>query len=170
MSVICSWEIDNSYQEIPFSFDAEELIETLAEEVLTEEGLVYEPEISVLFTDSEGIREINRETREIDAPTDVLSFPMLEFDTPGDFSFLTEEDEAFDPVTGELLLGDIVLNIDRVLSQAGEYGHSVRREFAFLIVHSLLHLCGYDHMEDAERLVMEDRQRDVLNRLGIVRD
>ena len=169
MSVICTWEIDNSYSQNPFSFDAEALIAELAEEVLAEEGLEYEPELSVLFTDSEGIREINRENRGLDAPTDVLSFPMLEFETPGDFSFLTEEDEVFDPITGELVLGDIVLNIDRVLSQAEEYGHSVRREFAFLTVHSLLHLCGYDHMEEEERLVMEEKQRTILDRLGIVR-
>ncbi|MBR0152659.1 MAG: rRNA maturation RNase YbeY [Lachnospiraceae bacterium] len=169
MSVICTWEIENSYEEQPFSFDAEALIEELAEEVLGEEGLEYEAEISVLFTDSEGIREINREARGLDVPTDVLSFPMLEYETPGDFSFLSEEDEVFDPVTGELVLGDIVLNIDRVLSQAEEYGHSVRREFAFLVVHSLLHLCGYDHMEEEERLVMEEKQRTVLDRLGIVR-
>jgi probable rRNA maturation factor len=101
----------------------------------------------------------------------VLSFPNVEYDTPADFSYVTEHPEdCMDPDTGELVLGDVILNVDRVRSQAKEYNHSERREMAFLVAHSLLHLCGYDHMEDAERLVMEEKQEAVLQKLGITRD
>lgn len=112
---------------------------------------------------------MNREFRQIDAPTDVLSFPMLEYQTPGDFSGFEEEEDSFDPESGELLLGDIVISKDKVLRQAEEYGHSPKREFAFLIAHSMLHLFGYDHMEEDERLVMEQKQREILERVGILR-
>ncbi|MBR1758614.1 MAG: rRNA maturation RNase YbeY [Lachnospiraceae bacterium] len=168
MTLICSWEASTK-DASSFSFDPEAQIRMLAEAVLEEEGLEYDFELSVVMTDNEGIREVNAETRQIDAPTDVLSFPMLTFETPGDFSFISEDEDFFDPDTGELLLGDIVLNLDRVFSQAEEYGHSVDREFSFLIVHSLLHLCGYDHMLDEERAQMEEKQRTILDRLGIVR-
>jgi len=170
MSIICSWEIEAEHFEQSLGFPVEETIHQLTEAVLDEEGLEYEAELSVVFTDSEGIREVNRETRGLDVPTDVLSFPMLEFEAPGDFSFVNEEDgDFFDPVTGELLLGDILLNMDRVFLQAEEYGHSAHREFSFLIVHSLLHLCGYDHMEEEDRILMEEKQRLILDRLGISR-
>ena len=102
---------------------------------------------------------MNLEHRGIDRATDVLSFPMLEFDHPGDFSIIDEETaDVFDPESGELMLGDIVISVDKVLEQAQEYGHSPKREYAFLIAHSMLHLCGYDHMDDEERKVMEEKQ------------
>ncbi len=132
----------------------------------------YEAEVNLLITDEEGIREINRQFRNVDAPTDVLSFPMNEFPAEGDFSFLEDDEageDAFNPETGELLLGDIVICAPRVISQAEAYGHSRRREYAFLITHSVLHLCGYDHMEDEEREWMEEKQREILGKLGITR-
>ncbi|MBQ4176087.1 MAG: rRNA maturation RNase YbeY [Lachnospiraceae bacterium] len=89
---------------------------------------------------------------------------------PGDFSQINEEgSDEFDPDSGELLLGDIVINADRVIEQAQEYGHSQRREYAFLIAHSILHLTGYDHMEDEEREQMEERQRSIMEKVGIGR-
>ena len=112
---------------------------------------------------------MNREHRHIDRATDVLSFPMLEYETPGDLSGIEESADAFDPETGELMLGDIVISKDRVIAQAEEYGHSVRREYAFLIAHSMLHLLGYDHMEEEERRLMEDRQRKIMEKAGILR-
>ncbi|MCR5162006.1 MAG: rRNA maturation RNase YbeY [Lachnospiraceae bacterium] len=132
----------------------------------------YEAEVNLLITDEEGIREINRQFRNVDAPTDVLSFPMNQFPSEGDFSFLEDdeaEEDAFNPETGELLLGDIVICASRVISQAESYGHSRKREYAFLITHSVLHLCGYDHMEDEERERMEEKQREILGKLGITR-
>lgn len=131
----------------------------------------YECQVNVLFTDNEGIREINKEQRELDAPTDVLSFPMLEYESAGDFSGINEEDAwLFDPESGELLLGDIVLNMDRIKSQAEEYGHAKKRELAFLTAHSMLHLFGYDHMEEEERLIMEEKQEEILRSRGYTRD
>ncbi|MBE5960370.1 MAG: rRNA maturation RNase YbeY, partial [Lachnospiraceae bacterium] len=103
-------------------------------------------------------------------PTDVLSFPMVDYEVPSDFDHLEESaDDYFNPETGELLFGDIVISVDKVISQAEEYGHSTERELAFLVAHSMLHLCGYDHMEDEERLVMEERQKQILDQLNITR-
>ena len=126
--------------------------------------------MNLLVTDSENIRQMNLEYRQIDSPTDVLSFPMQEFDHPADFSAFREGDySVFDPASGELMLGDIVVNSERVAQQAREYGHSQKREFAFLIAHSLLHLVGYDHMEEEERLEMEDQQKRIMELVRIPR-
>ncbi|MBR6537969.1 MAG: rRNA maturation RNase YbeY [Lachnospiraceae bacterium] len=155
---------------IPFSFDYKELTERVINGALDYIGCPYEAEVNVLFTDNESIREINRENRDIDAPTDVLSFPMGEYSEPGVFDTLEEEQpEVFHPETGELMLGDIVISVDRVLSQAEEFGHSVERELGFLLAHSILHLCGFDHMEEEERLVMEEKQRQIMDALQIYR-
>ena len=127
-------------------------------------------EISLILTDNERIREVNRENREIDRETDVLSFPNVDFEKESEFIF-SEEQEAdyFDPETGELILGDIMISVDKVKEQAFNYGHSLKREFAFLVAHSMLHLCGYDHMEETEAAVMEKKQEAVLQKLGITR-
>ena len=120
--------------------------------------------------DNDEIHEINNRQRNIDRPTDVLSFPMLEYDKPGDFDKFENDLYAFDPDTGELTLGDIVISYDKVISQAEEYNHSVKREFAFLVAHSMLHLFGYDHIDDNERMEMEQKQKEILNNLGITRE
>lgn len=134
-------------------------------------GCPYECEINVIFTDNEGIQTINREYRKIDAPTDVLSFPMIDYKSPGDFLWLeSSPPDYFNQDTGELLLGDIILNINRIETQAEEYGHTRRRELAFLVAHSMLHLFGYDHMEDEERINMENMQEEILNKKGYTRD
>ena len=113
---------------------------------------------------------MNREVRQIDRSTDVLSFPQVEYPSPADFSWAEEhEADCFDPDSGELVLGDIVVSLDHVKEQAAQYGHGCRREFAFLIVHSMLHLLGYDHMEAREAAVMEKKQADILDSLGIRR-
>ena len=130
----------------------------------------WEASVCVTITDSESVHDLNLRTRRIDSTTDVLSFPMLELPAPGDLSMIAEGDwGCFDPETGELLLGDIVLNADRVISQAEEYGHSIERELAFLTAHSMFHLFGYDHEDDAEREIMEAKQRALLEGLGITR-
>ena len=107
--------------------------------------------------------------RQIDRATDVLSFPMADYETPGDFSHLDEDAGLFHPDTGELMLGDIVISVDKVFEQAEEYGHSTEREFSFLFAHSMLHLLGYDHMEPDEAAVMEAKQAKALEDLGITR-
>lgn len=153
-----------------FDFDFEEIETKVVEACLDYADCPYEAEINILLTNDEQIRTINREYRGIDAPTDVLSFPGINYTVPGDFSGL-EEDIAscFHPETGELLLGDIVISLERAKQQANEYGHSLKRELAFLTTHSMFHLFGYDHMEEEERKVMEDKQREVLDQLKILR-
>ena len=150
-------------------FDVKETAELIVKTALDCEECPYEAEVNLLLTDDEAIHEMNREHRHIDRATDVLSFPMIEYEIPGDLSGIEESADAFDPETGELMLVDIVISKDRVIAQAEEYGHSVRREYAFLIAHSMLHLLGYDHMDEEERKVMEDRQREIMEKAGIPR-
>ena len=154
-----------------FPFDAKALLERVAQAVLDSENCPYEAAVNLLLTDGEGIREYNKTYRNIDAETDVLSFPNLEFEVPGDFSGAEESGaDCFDPDSGELVLGDIILNTALVKEQAEEYGHSELREFAFLLAHSLYHLCGYDHMEPEEAALMEEKQECVLQSLSITRE
>ncbi len=153
-----------------FSFHYRKLAEDVIEAALDTEAFPYEAEVSLTLVSDAGMREINSETRGIDSTTDVLSFPMLEYSTPADFSAIEEEwDECVNPDTGEVVLGDIVISVDRVREQAAAYGHSEKREYAFLITHSMLHLCGYDHIEESDRILMEERQRLILDRLNIKR-
>lgn len=155
--------------EIRLPIPCEETARLAIETALDVLGCPYETEVNLLLTTSEQIREMNREFRDIDRATDVLSFPMIDFPAPGNFEGLEERDDCFDPETGELTLGDIVISKEKVLEQAEAYGHSVLREFAFLIVHSVLHLTGYDHMEDEERACMEARQREIMEQADILR-
>lgn len=156
-------------QEKTVSFDYEQLVNSIIPFTIEYENCPYEAEVSVVITDDEVIRETNREFRGIDKATDVLSFPMCTYEIPGDFNALEEQD-VFHPETGELLLGDIMISYDHVQKQAKEFGHSEIREFAFLTVHSMLHLFGYDHETEAERTIMEDKQKEILEKLGINRD
>lgn len=153
-----------------FDFDYEEVIKSVTDYALEYINCPYEAEINVTLTDNENIRVINNEYRQFDKATDVLSFPMIEYNEPGDFSVVEEQaEEYFDPDSGELVLGDIVISVDKVKSQAEEYGHSQKRELAFLVAHSMLHLFGFDHMVDEERTDMENRQREILDKLNITR-
>ena len=153
-------ELDLNYQEVA---------QIVGDAVLDYEQCPYESEVELLLTMDEEIREMNREFRDIDRATDVLSFPMIAYESPADFAFLEEDESCFDPDTGELMLGNIVISKQKVVEQAEEYGHTVEREYAFLIAHSMLHLLGYDHMEEEERAVMEKKQREILDGLGITR-
>ncbi|HIZ79094.1 MAG TPA: rRNA maturation RNase YbeY [Candidatus Lachnoclostridium stercorigallinarum] len=145
----------------------ETIIRDVIEEAMDYEGCPYEAEVSVILTDNEAIREINRDYRQIDRPTDVLSFPMVDYEQPADFDGLEDRaEDYFNPETGELMLGDIIVSVDKVEEQAEKYGHSQARELAFLVAHSMLHLFGYDHMEEEERLVMEKKQAEILERRG----
>lgn len=156
--------------ELSFDFDEDSYVEKVILAALDYVNCPYEAEVNVLFTDNAGIHEMNRDYRAIDRPTDVLSFPMVAYDIPGNFDTLEEEqEECFHPETGELLLGDIVLSYDKIKEQAKEYGHSELRELCFLVAHSMLHLAGYDHMEEEERAQMEQMQREILEQLEIFR-
>ena len=150
--------------------DYEEIIKNVIEAALDYEKCPYEAQVYVLLTDNEEIHQINREHRQIDRPTDVLSFPMAEYPAPADFSDIEERDpDAFHPETGELILGDIIISMDKVKEQAKAYGHSNTRELAFLVAHSMLHLMGYDHMTPEEAVEMERRQEAILTELNYTR-
>lgn len=156
--------------EVNFPFDVQEILNRIMDAVTQMENCPYETAVNLLITDNAGIREYNKDYRGIDHETDVLSFPNITFDREGDFTQVERmAADYFDPDSGELILGDIILSADRVLSQAQEYGHGVLREFAFLTAHSMFHLCGYDHMEEQEAAVMEKKQEMVLTELGISR-
>jgi len=156
---------------VTFAFDAKEMLDLIMGEVLAQEDCPYEAQVNLLITDNQGIHEFNRQYRQVDAPTDVLSFPMIGFVREADFSIVEDEEaDYFDPESGELLLGDIILSAEKVKEQAAAFCHSVKREFAFLIAHSMLHLCGYDHMSKKEAEVMEKKQENILRTLGITRD
>ena len=132
---------------------------------LEAEGVDFPCEVDVSVTDDRGIHQINLEMRGVDAPTDVLSFPAFAL-TPGE---LPGEEDA-DPATGLVPLGDMVLSLERVRAQAKEYGHSVRREIAYLAVHSVLHLLGYDHLDEGpEKARMREREEIIMERLDLSR-
>lgn len=157
--------------EIRFDFNEEELASDVILFTIEHEQFPYEAEVNLTITDNEGIREVNRTYREIDSATDVLSFPMLAYERAGDFSGLEEDyEDNFNPDTGEIMLGDILISADKVREQAKAYGHSEMREYAFLIVHSMLHLFGYDHMTVEEATEMEAKQNEILNEMHIMRE
>ncbi len=165
MTIHFDYEVEES-----FDFDYEAMERSVIEACLDYVDCPYEAEVSILLTDNEQILQINQEFRNMDAPTDVLSFPVIDYEIPGDFTELEASTaDYFHPETGELLLGDIVISLERAKEQACEYGHSLRRELAFLTAHSMFHLFGFDHMEEEERRSMEEKQKDVLDKLQILR-
>ena len=152
-----------------FDFDPDQIAKKVCEEVLVQEDFPRDAEISLLVTDAEEVHRLNLEFRGIDRTTDVLSFPGLNFDDPALFEDSIDS-SSINPDNGCVMLGDIVINAQKVKEQAAEYGHTELREFAFLVAHSMLHLCGYDHMTLEEADVMEKRQELALMSLGITRD
>lgn len=142
------------------------LIRKVIRTTLAAEGLALPCEVDVSVTSDAIIRQINLERRGVDRPTDVLSFPMFEL-SPGELP--TEKDA--DPGAGLIPLGDMVISMERVQAQAKEYGHSNRRELCYLVVHSTLHLLGYDHLDEGPmKAQMRQREEYILDKLGIVRD
>lgn len=152
--------LSNEQEKIEPPQDIENLIEICTAAALEEEGIDDTAEVSVTLVDNEGIRRLNKEHRDIDRETDVLSFPL------GD-----DDGYEIDPDNDAIMLGDIVISLEKAAQQAQEYGHSYRREVAFLITHSLFHLLGYDHVNsEEEEKEMFDKQEKVLEKLGITRD
>lgn len=161
--------VENETQK-EFSFSVQEVFEKVAGEVLNTENCPYEVCINLLLTDNTGIRSYNSEYRSIDKETDVLSFPNIDYKSAGDFDIVEEQEaDCFDLSSGELMLGDIIISVEKIEEQSQEYGHSELREFAFLVAHSMFHLCGYDHITDEDASVMERKQEMVLDKLGIHR-
>ena len=158
--------IENITEEEELSEEIKETIEACIEKSLEYEGCDFDAQVSVTICNNEQIHEINLEQREIDAPTDVLSFPMLYFDENGDIL-----DSDYDMDGDFVIIGDIVISKERAQEQAQEFGHSLRREMAFLTVHSMLHLLGYDHVDSKEEEeIMFAKQEEILNLLGITRE
>ncbi len=156
--------IENEQEKIAFTEEHEALIEKVLNSVLENEGFLKECEISVVITDDENICALNGEYRAKNVPTDVLSFPMLEFDE--NLNIISGED-GYD---GPVLLGDIVLSLERALAQSEEYNHSFEREIGFLCAHSTLHLLGYDHEDSEEsRLEMRKKEEAALLKIGLTR-
>lgn len=156
--------------EVTFPFDYKELANKVISYTMEREDFPFEAEVNLTLVDEPTILQINQEYRQIEKSTDVLSFPMISYEQPGDFSGIEEDiEDNFNPDTGEALLGDIIICVPKVFAQAEEYGHSVEREFAFLIVHSMLHLFGYDHMTPDEAAFMENKQREILSEMKILR-
>ena len=150
--------------------DCPALAKMVAEKVLDMEKCPWDAQVNLVLTDNEEIKRVNIEFRGIERATDVLSFPMADYPVPGDFSDIEERDpDAFHPETGELMLGDIIISMDKVKEQAKAYGHSNTRELAFLVAHSMLHLMGYDHMEEDEKRIMRQKEENVLEKLKILR-
>lgn len=146
-----------------FPFHYRVLIEKAVLKVMEDKNIPPELDVNVLLVTPEEIRDINRQTRELDQVTDVLSFPYFDYETPGFF------DRDRIDWADEDILGDIVICGDKVFEQACEYGHSLKRELAFLTVHSMLHLTGYDHMAEEDAAVMETEQKKIMEELGITR-
>lgn len=142
----------NNENNYPIEAFYEDIMKKIASLALEKEGLDDNYEVGLTYVSKEEIRDLNRDYRDIDKVTDVLSFPLIE-----DFS------------SDETLLGDVVISYEVAQEQAKEYGHSLEREIMFLFTHSILHLLGYDHIEDDERLIMEQRQREILDELKIMR-
>lgn len=164
--------IDNRQTNIMLNSDDEEILKEIIDYTLKEEGVNRAYEISIILIDNNMIKELNLEYRNIDKETDVLSFPMLEYspkkvykDLYINFDFT---DDYFDE--GNLILGDIALSLEKAKEQSEEYGHSFIREICYLTIHSLLHLLGYDHMDEDERFIMREREEEILEKFNITRD
>lgn len=147
------------YTDESLSESEETAMKNAATKALEKEGFLFDCEISVVITGSEGIREINKEHRNIDKPTDVLSFPQYEFVSPT--VFVDDLDEEPKPI----MLGDIVIAKDVMIAQAEEIGHSFEDELSYLTVHSVLHLLGYDHMDEQDKIVMREREKIIVGEL-----
>lgn len=163
---------DDRQDKIEVSEEFIKSIEEVCSFTLKEEKVDVNYQISLLFVDNEEIKEINAETRNIDKETDVLSFPMIDYEKDKVFKDMYigyEFDETY--MDGdELVLGDMVLSLEKALEQSKEYNHSFQREVSYLVVHSILHLLGYDHMEEEEKVRMRKREEEILNKLNIRRE
>ncbi len=155
----------NEQDKFKTGFKLKRLVKRAISNSLDYMGFEKNSEVSVMFTNNDGIHELNKLHRDIDRPTDVLSFPMLEYDENGD---IIEEFIEYGE-SGKLCLGDIVISLERAKEQAEEYGHSFEREVGFLTVHSMLHLLGYDHMEEEDEKEMFGYQSKILKEMGLNR-
>ena len=164
--------VDNRQEKIEVTEEFTEGLKKVINFALKEEEVDLECEVSLLFVDNDEIREINNETRQIDRETDVLSFPMLDYENKKIFKecYKNHEFSESDFDGEELVLGDIVLSLEKALEQSKEYNHSYEREASYLVVHAVLRLLGYDHMEDEDKVIMRKREEEILGKLNIIRE
>ncbi|WP_308638862.1 rRNA maturation RNase YbeY [Paenibacillus silvisoli] len=165
MSLQLEWSNNQTKIDIPESFYG--VLEQLLQLAGKAEGLT-EGEVALTIVDDEEIHQLNREYRNIDRPTDVLSFAMQE-ETDEELEIIYEVEDESEQVPFEGMLGDIIISAERAKLQSEEYGHSLERELGFLFVHGFLHLIGYDHQDDASEAVMTEKQEAVLSQLGLTR-
>ena len=158
--------ITNQQDEVEISDEIQDAVSKVVEKVIEQQGILIPVEISLVFTDDERICELNRNFRDKDIPTDVLSFPQLEFEKPGVIQAGDYPKEDGYPI---LPLGDIVISVERAQEQAEMFGHSFMREIGYLTAHSMFHLLGYDHEQEDEKKVMRSKEEAVLNEIGLTR-
>lgn len=163
--------IDNRQNRIEVDNELEQVLNQVIEYALKEEKVSQDYEVSIIFVDNEEIKKLNSEFRNIQRETDVLSFPMLEYPTGRVFKevYLNHsfDDSYYDE--GKLVLGDIALSLEKALEQSEEFGHSFYREVCYLTIHSILHLLGYDHIENEDKIVMRNREEEILSKFNINR-
>lgn len=165
MSLILDWNNNQTKFDIPEAWI--EKLNRILQLAAEAEGLTS-GEVTLTFTDNEEIHELNKQYRNIDRPTDVLSFALNDDGVDElDIIFEVESEDEIDPISG--MLGDIIISVERAEEQRIEYGHSLEREIGFLFVHGFLHLMGYDHQDDAEEAVMTQKQEAVLQQVGLTR-
>ena len=145
--------LDNRQSEITIEDDIMDLLNLVVAKSLEVLEMENDYEVSISFVNNEEIKELNRDYRGVDSETDVLSFPM--------------DDDMIVPVP---LLGDIIISVEKAFEQSKDYGHSLDREIAYLTAHSMLHLCGYDHMEDDEKILMRTKEKEIMKKIGIFKD
>lgn len=164
--------MDDRQSLISVEKDLKDNIKEIIDYTLKEEQVLVPYEVSLIFVDNEAIREINADTRGIDTATDVLSFPMLDYEDKKVFKqcYLNYEFSPIDLNEGNLVLGDIVLSLERAKEQSEEFRHSFIREVCYLVIHSILHLLGYDHMEDEDKIIMRVREEEILSKFNIKRE
>lgn len=163
--------IENMLDKVELDENTIEKLKEALEKVTLGEGIEYDSEVNLYIVDDIEMAEINKEQRDKDGTTDVLSFPLIAYKEGKTFKESYNEENLRDEMFLEdsLLLGDVVISYDRVISQSEEYGHSMLRELIFLFVHSILHLLGYDHMNEEERIKMREKEDHYMQILGILR-
>ena len=163
--------IDNRQNKIEVTKELEIVIKDVIEYTLKEEKLFIDTEVSVIFIDNEEIKEINKKHRGIDKITDVLSFPMLNYPENKVFKdvYINYKFDQSDLYDEKLVIGDVALSLEKAKQQSEEFGHSFIRECAYLTVHSILHLLGYDHMEETQKNIMRKREEEILNNFSLTR-
>jgi probable rRNA maturation factor len=163
--------MDNRQNKIEVTKELKIVIKNVIEYTLSEEKLLVDNEVSVIFINNEEIREINLKHRGIDEVTDVLSFPMLHYPENKVFKevYTNYEFDQNDLYDGKLVVGDVALSLEKAKQQSEQFGHSFTRECAYLTVHSMLHLLGYDHIEETQKNIMRKREEEILGTFNISR-